>query len=71
MGSSIQIAFGGVNPMGESNKQPFQLSFNRFVRVAFQGSRVTTGGGLILVRGFDLKREEHLVQIERLENLSY
>ena len=34
--------------MGESNKQPIQLSFNRFLRVAFQGSRVTSHGGLIL-----------------------
>ena len=36
--------------MGESEKQPIQLSFNRFLRVAFQGSRVTSDGGLILVR---------------------
>ena len=26
--------------MGESQNQPFQLSFNRFLRVAFQGSRM-------------------------------
>ena len=39
--------------MGESEKQPFQLSFNRFLRVAFQGSRVTSDGGLILVRELD------------------
>src|SRR5271169_2342180 len=44
---------GGVNPMGESEKQSFQLSFNRFLRVAFQGSRVTSDGGLILVRELD------------------
>jgi hypothetical protein len=36
--------------MGESQKQPFQLSFNRFLRVAFHGSRVTSNGGVILVR---------------------
>ena len=52
--------------MGESGKQPFQLSFNRFLRVAFQGSRVTSNGGLILVRelderlGFGELIEEHL-----------
>ena len=39
--------------MGESQKQPFQLSFNRFLRVAFQGSRITSNGGLILVRELD------------------
>lgn len=36
--------------MGESQNQPFQLSFNRFLRVDFQGCRVTSDGGLILVR---------------------
>ena len=39
--------------MGESEKQAFQLSFNRFLRVGFQGSRVTSNGGLILVRELD------------------
>jgi len=39
--------------MGEGQKQAFQLSFNRFLRVAFQGSRVTSDGGLILVRELD------------------
>ena len=52
--------------MGESQKQAFQLSFNRFLRVAFQGSRVTSNGGLILVRelderlGFGKLAEQHL-----------
>ena len=40
--------------MGESGKnRRFQLSFNRFLRVWFQGSRVTSNGGLILVRELD------------------
>ena len=39
--------------MGESQKQGFQLSFNRFLRVAFQGSRVTSDSGLILIRELD------------------
>ena len=53
--------------MGESRKQAFQLSFNRFLRVAFQGSRVTSNGGLILVRelderlGFGKLVEQHLI----------
>ena len=52
--------------MGESQKQAFQLSFNRFLRVAFQGLRVTCNGGLILVRelderlGFGKLAEQHL-----------
>ena len=39
--------------MGESGKQGFQLSCNRFLRVGFQGSRVTANCGLILVRELD------------------
>ena len=39
--------------MGETQKQPFQLSFNPSLRVAFQGSRVTSDGGLVLVRELD------------------
>jgi hypothetical protein len=46
----------------ESQNQPFQLSFNRFVRVDFQGSRVTSDGGLILIRESDerLGLEKHI-----------
>src|SRR3974390_3219482 len=39
--------------MGENRKQPFQLSFNPSLKVDFQGSRVTSDGGLILVRELD------------------
>ncbi len=39
--------------MGETQKQPFQLSFNSSLKVDFQGSRVTSDGGLILVRELD------------------
>jgi hypothetical protein len=39
--------------MGEKQHQPFQLSFNRSLKVNFQGSRVTSDGGLILVRELD------------------
>ena len=39
--------------MGESQNQLFQLSFNGFLRVDFQGSRVTSNGGLLLVRELD------------------
>ena len=42
--------------MGEIQNGPFQLSFNPSLRVDFQGARVTSDGGLILVRELD----EHL-----------
>ena len=52
--------------MGEKPNQPFQLSFHASLRVDFQGSRVASGGGLILVRelderlGFSELIEQHL-----------
>ena len=39
--------------MGEKQNGPFQLSFNASLKVDFQGSRVTSDGGLILVRELD------------------
>ena len=39
--------------MGETTNQPLQLSFNAALKVEFQGSRVTSDGGLILVRELD------------------
>jgi hypothetical protein len=39
--------------VGERQNQPFQRSFNASLRVDFQGSRVTSDGGLILVRELD------------------
>jgi hypothetical protein len=39
--------------MGEKQNQPFQFSFNASLKVNFQGSRVTSDGGLILVRELD------------------
>src|ERR1039457_4310953 len=39
--------------MGEKQNQPFQLSFNASLKIDFQGSRVTSDGGLILVRELD------------------
>jgi hypothetical protein len=43
--------------MGEKQHKPFQLSFNGLVKVDFRGSRVTSDGGLLLVRELD----EHLI----------
>ena len=60
--------------MGETQKQPFQLSFNGSLRVDFQGSRVTSDGGLILVRELDERlglsglMERHLTDSRRGKN---
>ena len=56
----------GEHPMGEKEDNPFQLTFNGFLKVDFQGSRVTSDGGLILIRELDERLglgrliEEHL-----------
>ena len=34
--------------MGEKQNEPFQLSFNASLKVDFQGSRVTSDGGLVI-----------------------
>ena len=39
--------------MVERINQPFQLTFNASLKVDFQGSRVTSDAGLILVRELD------------------
>src|SRR6202795_1598390 len=44
---------GGGEAVGETEERPFQLSFNSSLKVDFQGSRVTSDGGLILVRELD------------------
>jgi hypothetical protein len=55
--------------VGEAQNQPFQLSFNSSLKVDFQGSRVTSDGGLVLVRelderlGFGELIERHLADV--------
>jgi hypothetical protein len=39
--------------VGETGNEPFQLAFNCALKVDFQGSRVTSDGGLVLVRELD------------------
>ena len=39
--------------MGEGPERGLQLSFHRFLGIGFQGSRVPSKGGLILVRELD------------------
>src|ERR1700693_5118555 len=68
---------GGQHPMGEKQNQPFQLSFNASLKVDFQGSRVTSDGGLILVRelderlGFGELIEQHLTDSRRGKNTQF
>src|SRR6266568_6456120 len=57
--------------MGEKQNGPFQLSFNASLKIDFQGSRVTSDGGLIRVReldervGFGELIEQHLTDSRR------
>ncbi len=60
--------------MGETQNRPFQLSFNSSLKVDFQGSAVTSDGGLILVRELDERlglsalMERHLNDSRRGKN---
>jgi hypothetical protein len=63
--------------VGETQNQPFQLSFSASLKVDFQGSRVTSDGGLILVRelderlGFGELIERHLKDSRRGKNTQF
>ena len=63
--------------MGEIGNQPFQLSFNPSLKIDFQGSRVTSDGGLIVVRelderlGFGELIEQHLSDPRRGKNTQF
>ncbi len=39
--------------MGEKETESFQFAFNGFLKVAFQGSRMTSDAGLLLIRELD------------------
>jgi hypothetical protein len=66
---------GGGEAVGETQQRPFQLSFNSALRVEFQGARVTSDGGLILVRELDERlglselMERHLSDSRRGKNI--
>jgi len=63
--------------MGDKQNQPFQLSFNASLKIDFQGSRVTSDGGLIVVRelderlGFGELIEQHLTDARRGKNTQF
>ena len=60
--------------MGETQIKPFQLSFKASLKVDFQGSRVTSDDGLVLVRELDERRgfgeltQQHLRDSHRRKN---
>src|ERR1700719_4021091 len=66
---------GRGQPVRETQKRPFQLSFNSSLRVEFQSARVTSDGGLILVRELDERlglsalMERHLIDSRRGKNV--
>jgi hypothetical protein len=61
--------------VGETQKRPFQLSFNSSLKIDFQGSRATSDGGLVLVRelderlGFGELVDRHLSDSRRGKNI--
>jgi hypothetical protein len=57
--------------MGEKQNQSFQLLFNASLKVDFQGSRVTSNGGLILVRELDERLGLEKLIEEQLSLLAY
>ena len=63
--------------MGELQHEAFQFAFNGFLKVAFQGSRVTSDAGLILVRelderlGLEALIDEHLSDSRRGLNTQF
>jgi hypothetical protein len=63
--------------MGEQHHGPFQLSFNSALRIDFQGSRVTSDGGLLVVRALDARLglgdliAQHLTDFHRGKNTQF
>ena len=63
--------------MGEKETRPFQFSFNRLSKVDFQGSCLTSDGGLILVRELDERLglgnliDEHLTDSRQGSNKKF
>ena len=55
----------------KNKSKPFQLSFNGYLKVDFQESRVTSDGGLVLIRELDERLglakliDEHLADLLR------
>jgi len=54
--------------VGEKQNQPFRISFNPSLKVDFQGSRVTSDGGLLLVRELDERLGLSALIVENLND---
>ena len=54
--------------MGENETEPFQFTFNGFLKVAFQGARVTSDAGLVLVRELDERLGLEAILTEHLRD---
>src|SRR5437762_10904874 len=59
---------GGFVPVGEKQNQHFQLSFNPSLKVDFQGSRVTSDSGRLLVRELDERLGLRSLMVEHLRD---
>jgi hypothetical protein len=63
--------------VGEKHNQAFQLSFNASLKVDFQGSRVTSDGGLMVARELDERLglgaliAQHVTDARRGENTQF
>jgi Transposase DDE domain group 1 len=63
--------------VGEKHCQAFQLSFNTSLKVDFQGSRVTSDGGVVVVRELDERLSfgalivQHLTDSRRGKNTQF
>ena len=61
--------------MGKTQQRPFEFSFNSSLKIDFQSSRVTSDGGLVLVRelderlGFGELVDRHLSDSRRDRNI--
>jgi hypothetical protein len=54
--------------VGEKETEPFQFTFNGFLKVSFQGSRVTSDAGLVLVRELDERLGLEAILTEHLRD---
>jgi len=71
----LLVDMGNGGGGGGTQNWPFQLSFNGLLKIDFQCSRVTSDGGLVLVRevderlGLSALMERHLIDSRRGKNV--
>src|SRR5689334_20715500 len=57
-----------MTPVGDKESEPFQFTFNGFLKVAFQGSSVISDAGLILIRELDERLSLEAIIAEHLSD---